>query len=89
MGVFSKYHRFREAGESANVHNVERFGAPARSLFTSTKVFTLHHKITITDAEENVMYRAESKFFSLRDKTDIYDHADQHVAHIFPTSCCI
>ena len=82
MGVFSKYHRFREAGESANVHNVERFGAPARSLFTSTKVFTLHHKITITDAEENVMYRAESKFFSLRDKTDIYDHADQHVAHI-------
>ena len=82
MGTFSKHHRFREAGQAANVHNLERFGAPARSLFTSTKVLTLHHKITITDAEENVVYRAESKFFSLRDKTDIFDAADNLVAHI-------
>ena len=82
MGTFSKHHRFREAGQDANVHNLERFGAPARSLFTSTKVLTLHHKITITDAEENVVYRAESKFFSLRDKTDIFDAADNLVAHI-------
>ncbi|MBR4132109.1 MAG: LURP-one-related family protein [Oscillospiraceae bacterium] len=82
MGTFSKFHRFREAGQDANVHNLERFGAPARSLFTSTKVLTLHHKITITDAEENVVYRAESKFFSLRDKTDIFDAADNLVAHI-------
>ena len=28
MGVMSKYLRFREAGEQANVHNVERFGEP-------------------------------------------------------------
>ena len=82
MGTFSKYHRFREAGQDANVRNLERFGAPFRSLFTSTKVFTLHHKIDITDAEENVVYRAESKFFSLRDKTDIFDHAGNPVAHI-------
>ena len=82
MGTFSKHHRFREAGQAANVHNLERFGAPARSLFTSTKVLTLHHKITITDAEENIVYRAESKFFSLRDKTDIFDAADNLVAHI-------
>ena len=26
MGVFSKVHRFREAGEAANVNNVEHFG---------------------------------------------------------------
>ena len=82
MGTFSKHHRFREAGQAANVHNLERFGAPARSLFTSTKVLTLHHRITVTDAEENVVYRAESKFFSLRDKTDIFDAADNLVAHI-------
>ena len=82
MGTFSKFHRFREAGESANVRNLERFGAPARSLFTSTKVFTLHHRIEITDAEENVVYRAESKFFSLRDKTDLFDYAGNPVAHI-------
>ena len=82
MGVLSKHHRFREAGQEANVHNVERFGVPARSLFTSTKVFTLHHRITITDSDENVVYYAQSKFFSLRDKTDIFDYTDKPVAHI-------
>jgi len=82
MGVFSKVERFREAGEAANVNNVERFGEPARSLFTSTKVLTLHHRIEITDAEEKVVYRAESKFPSLHDKTDLYDANDRLVAHM-------
>ena len=62
MGVMSKYHRFREAGEAANVNNVARFGEPVRSLFTSTKVFTLHHHIDITDENETVVYQANSKF---------------------------
>ena len=82
MGVLSKVHRFREAGEAANVTNVERFGQPVHSLFTSTKVMTLHHRIEITDAEENVVYRAESKFPSLHDKTDIFDAAGRPVAHM-------
>ena len=82
MGVFSQYHRFREAGEQANVNNVERFGEPARSLFTSTKVFTLRHKIDIVDAQEQIVYQAQTKFPSLRDKTDIYDAAGNHVAHM-------
>ena len=82
MGVFSKYHRYREAGEQANVNNVERFGEPVRSLFTSTKVFTLHHKIDITNDREQVVYQASSKFFSLRDKTDITDAAGNQVAHM-------
>ena len=82
MGVFSKVHRYREAGERANVVNVERYGEPARSLFTTTKVFTLHHHIDITDGAENVVYQANSKFFSLRDKTDITTAAGEQVAHI-------
>ena len=82
MGVFSKVHRFREAGESANVNNLERFGEPRRSLFTSTKVMTLHHRIEITDEQENVVYRAETKFPSLHDKTELYDAGGSHVAHI-------
>ena len=82
MGVFSKVHRFREAGEDANVRNVERFGEPRRSLFTSSKVMTLHHRIEITDANENVVYRAETKFPSLHDKTEVYDAAGRHLAHI-------
>ena len=82
MGVFSKYHRFREAGEEANVNNAARFGEPQRSLFTSTKVMTLHHRIEITDEEERVVYRAETKFPSLHDKTDLFDAAGRPVAHM-------
>ena len=82
MGVFSKFHRYREAGEQANVNNVERFGEPAYSLFTSTKVLTLHHEISITDDRDQVVYQAKSKFPSLHDKTDVYDAEGNHVSHI-------
>ena len=82
MGVFSKFHRYREAGEQANVNNVERFGEPEYSLFTSTKVLTLHHEISITDDRDQVVYLAKTKFPSLHDKTDIYDAEGNHVSHI-------
>ncbi len=82
MGVFSKHHRFREAGESANVNNVERFGQPDHSLFTTSKVFSLHHRIEIVDNDRNVVYRAWTKFPSLHDKTDVTDAEGQQVAHI-------
>ena len=82
MGVFSKFHRFHEAGEAANVNNVERFGEPDHSLYTSSKVFTLHHHIDITDDQERLVYEANSKALSIRDKTDITDAHGGHVAHI-------
>ena len=82
MAVNSKYHRYREAGEQANINNVEKYGQPVRSLFTSTKVFTLHHHIDITDDRENIVYQADTKFPSIHDKTDITDANGVHVAHI-------
>ena len=82
MGVFSKYHRFREAGEQANVNNTERFGEPEHSLFTTTKVFSLHHHIDITDDHESIVYQANTKFPSIHDKTDITDAAGNYVAHV-------
>ena len=82
MGVFSKYHRYREAGEEANVNNVAQYGEPARSLFTSTKFFTLHKKEEITDGNETLAYRSWTKFPSLHDKTDITDADGKQVAHI-------
>ncbi len=82
MGVLSKYHRYREAGEAANVYNAERFGEPARSLFTSTKVFTIHHRIDITDNDGRTVYQASTKAFSLHDKTDVTDAEGRQVAHI-------
>ena len=82
MGTFSKYHRYREPGEGVNVNHSERFGLPVRSLFTSSELFSLHHRIDITDEQENIVYRAESRFFSLRDKTDLTDASGFPVAHI-------
>ena len=82
MGVFSKYLRFREAGEQANVNNVERFGEPVRSLFTTSKVISLHKHTDITDEHEQVIYHAQTKFPSLHDKTDVLDAAGNRVAHI-------
>ena len=82
MGVFSRYHRFHEAGEAANINNVERFGEPVKSLFTSTKVFTLHHHIDITDENGAVLYQANTKFPSIHDKTDITDAEGKLAAHI-------
>ena len=82
MGEYSKVHRFHEAGEDANIYNVENYGAPAYSLFTSTKVFTLHHHIDITDANENIIYQSRSKVISLHDKTDVFRVSGEPVAHI-------
>jgi len=82
MGVFSKFERFRETGERANINNVERFGHPVRSLFTTSKVFTMHHHIDVLDENGNVAYIAETKPFSIHDKTDIINIEGEHVAHI-------
>ena len=82
MGVLSKIHRFREAGEEANVNNVSRFGQPHHSLFTTSKIMTLHHHIDIVDENESIVYESNTKFPSLHDKTDITDAAGHQVAHI-------
>lgn len=82
MGVLSKHIRFREAGQEANVNNVAEFGEPVRSLFTSSKVFTLHRDMGITDENENEVYHSRCKFPSLHDKTDIVDKDGKQVAHI-------
>ena len=82
MGVFSKYHRYREVGEQANVNNVERFGEPAKSLFTTAKVITLHKHIDILDENGQIVYQSDTKFPSLHDKTDIRDASGSQVAHI-------
>ncbi len=82
MGVFSRHIRYRDAGQGTNVNNIAEFGKPVRSLFTSTKVLSLHQATEITDDEGAVAYRTCSKFFSIRDKTDVTDADGNQVAHI-------
>ena len=76
------HQRYSGPGEAADIRNVEAYGIPVKSLYTSSKVFTLHHHIEITDEAENVVYRAETQFPSIHDKTDIYTMDDRHIAHM-------
>ncbi len=64
--------RYHDPAMGADERNIEDYGIPVRSLYTSTKVFTLHHRIEITDEYERVAYRAESKAISLHDKTKVF-----------------
>ena len=82
MGIFSDIFRFREAGEPVNINNLEEFGEPEYSLFTSTKVFSLHHRIEVTDEQGFVRYNVETRFPSLHDKTYITDAQGDDVAYI-------
>ncbi len=82
MGFWAKTHRFHEAGDRPNDYNVAEYGVPAHSLYTTTKVFTLHHHIDILDEQERVVYEANTKFPSLHDKTDVKDAEGNQVAHI-------
>ena len=56
--VSVSHQRYRDPGEAADARNVEEFGEPAKSLYTSSKVFTLHHLIEITDAARHVILAA-------------------------------
>lgn len=82
MGKFSKYNRYHEQQEGANVNNVRNFGQPAYSLYTSAKVFSLHKIIDITNENNEPVYHSKSKVLSLHDHTDITDAAGRQVAHI-------
>ena len=82
MGFMSSLHRFHEAGEQPNVNNVAEYGEPVHSLYTTSKVFSLHSKIDVTDDQERPVYHVSSKPISLHDKTDITDDQGNFVAHI-------
>ncbi len=82
IGLGVSKQRYREPGEGSDYRNLNEFGEPARTLYTSSEIFTLHHRIEITDAYGSVAYRAETQFPSIHDKTDIYDADGRHVAHI-------
>lgn len=75
------HQRYTGPGEASDFRNVEIYGKPEKSLYTSSEVFTLHHRIEITDDAGNVAYRAETQFPSIHDKTDIYAADGRHVAY--------
>ena len=75
------HQRYTGPGEDPDFRNMEIYGKPVKSLYTSSEVFTLHHRIEITDDAGTVAYRAETQFPSIHDKTDIYAADGRHVAY--------
>lgn len=74
--------RYREPGERVDRRNEDEYGTPARSYFTSRKIFTLHQHIDITDADEKVVYYSDARFLSLHDHTDVFRADGSVIAHI-------
>ncbi len=82
MGIFSDIQRFHGAGERPNENVLERFGAPARSLYTELDPGDLHQKISVRDEQGQLLYWTKSSVFTLRGKTDLFDAGGAQVAHL-------
>jgi len=82
MGTNSVFHRYHEAGTKPNVYNTERFGQPAKSLYTSAKFFTLHKHIDIMDDKKRVVYSARTNIITMHDRTELFNSAGKKVALI-------
>lgn len=79
--VTRQHQRYTGPGE-IDSRILEEYGKPVKSLYTSSEIFTLHHRIEVTDENGNVAYRAETQFPSIHDKTDIYDAQGRHIAYM-------
>ena len=82
MGIFSKLNGFHAAGEAPNEINLERFGAPVRSLYTELDPGDLHQKIEIKDEQGRTLYWTKSSVIAIKGKTDIFDASGTLVAHL-------
>ena len=82
MGIISDIQKFHGAGERPNESILERFGAPARSLYTELDPGDLHQKISVRDEQGQLLYWTKSSVFALRGKTDLFDAGGAQVAHL-------
>lgn len=75
--------RYHEEGSSLDERTVFDFGTPVKTLYTSSKILTLHNQIDITDENENPVYQSRSKFLSLHDRTTISKANGELVAKMY------
>lgn len=78
-----KGQRYHKARQRVDERNLNEYGTPVKSLYTNTKIFSLHHRITITDENEQPVYLAHSKLLSLHDITWVETAAGEKVAYIW------
>ena len=82
MGILSRLQGFHAAGEGPNAVNTEKYGVPARSIYTALVPGDLHQKIEVKDEQGQTLYWTKSSVFTLKGKTDIFDASGTQVAHL-------
>ncbi len=70
IGMF-KEARFHKKKKALHKEVINTYGEPAKSLYISTRVFSLHQDTDITDDNDNVIYHSKTKFWTLHDRTEI------------------
>ena len=81
IGAMVRTGRYHEGAGDVDTRTFAEYGAPSRTLFTSQKVFSLHSRMTVTDASGQTVYETETKFPSLHDRTDIFRADGSLAAH--------
>ena len=82
MGILSKLNGFHAAGEGPSEINREKFGVPARSLYTELAPGDLHQMIEVKDEQGQTQYWTKSSVIAIKGKTDIFDASGAQVAHL-------
>ena len=82
MSILSRIQGFHAAGESLNEVNTEKYGVPARSIYTVLDPGDLHQKIEVKDEQGQTLYWTKSSVFTLKGKTDIFDASGAQVAYL-------
>ena len=82
MSILSRIQGFHAAGESPNEVNTEKYGVPARSIYTVLDPGDLHQKIEVKDEQGQTLYWTKSSVFTLKGKTDIFDASGAQVAYL-------
>lgn len=81
--ILTKHSHYHSHKEDINPLVVQQYGQPQNTLYTNSKLFSLHQIIQISDKDDNVIYKAKSKVLSLHDKTWLYDNNDKQIAYIY------
>ena len=82
MSILSRIQGFHAAGENPNEVNTEKYGVPARSIYTVLDPGDLHQKIEVKDEQGQTLYWTKSSVFTLKGKTDIFDASGAQVAYL-------
>ena len=82
MGFLSKLQSFHGAGEAPSENNTEKYGVPARSIYTELDPGDMHQKIEVKDEQGQTLYWTKSSIIAIKGKTEVFDGSGALVARL-------